>query len=249
MFRDTFDKLALSGKSKVEFLEKSPLGYVIASAMAGMFIAFGSIVSLTTGGLLQGEPYQKLLAGLTFCAALSLVIFAGCELFTGNNLTVTAAFMDKKISFPQMMKLFGVCYLGNLAGSLILVTLFHFSGIINAGTTSYLTGVAAAKTTSPIFSLFLKGVLCNICVCLAVWCATKMTSESGKLIMIIWCIMVFMVSGFEHSIANMSILGCAVAEGICNVGAFLRNLIPVTIGNMAGGIIFVAVPYFVISRK
>lgn len=248
MYKDDFSRLAASGAGKVEFMKKNPAGYVIASMMAGMFIAFGSIVSLTTGGLLHGQQYAKLLAGLTFCAALSLVIFAGCELFTGNNLTVTAAFMEKKITFGEMCRLFAVCYLGNLMGSLVLVVLFRLSGILSGDTLWYLQRVATAKVTSPIYQLFLKGVLCNICVCLAVWCAGKMTSESGKLIMIIWCIMVFMVSGFEHSIANMSILGSAVATSVISVGQFLRNLIPVTLGNITGGILFVAVPYKIMSR-
>ena len=117
------------------------------------------------------------------------------------------------------------------------------------GIGDYFENLAITKTTTAPVPLFIKAILCNILVCLAVWCGIKMKSESGKLIMIFWCIFVFMVCGFEHSIANMSSIGVSLITGKVGIGAYFYNVIIVTLGNMVGGVLGVALPYHLISKE
>jgi nitrite transporter NirC len=107
----------------------------------------------------------------------------------------------------------------------------------------------AEMTDTEYADILVRAILCNILVCLAVWCGTKMKTESGKLIMIFWCILIFMTCGFEHSIADMSIIGIGVANGGITVGQYLYTVLLATVGNIIGGAVFVAVPYHVISKE
>ena len=113
----------------------------------------------------------------------------------------------------------------------------------------YFIKISTGKVTLGPVELITRAILCNILVCLAVWCGTKLKSESGKLIMIFWCILVFMVCGFEHSIANMSILGVGLVNGGITVGQYCYSVLLATVGNMIGGAIFVALPYHLISKE
>lgn len=108
---------------------------------------------------------------------------------------------------------------------------------------------AVAKVSLTPVQMLLRGILCNICVCLAVWCSFKMNSESGKLVMIAWCILIFMICGFEHSIANMSIVGVALVNGKVALSGYLLNLAFVSVGNILGGLCFVALPYFAVAKQ
>ena len=115
------------------------------------------------------------------------------------------------------MKLWCVCWIGNLIASLLCVVAFQLTGLPTAGDgaiADYFIKISSAKVSLGVGQILVRAILCNILVCLAVWCATKMKTESGKLIMIFWCIFIFMVCGFEHSIANMSVL----AVGLMNAG-------------------------------
>ena len=255
MFKTEYDALCSAATAKRDLLSKNPLGYLVASMVAGMFIAFGSFVSMSIGGILTaaGSDLVRFFVPLTFAAALSLVVMAGCELFTGNNLVLSAGAFRKRISWGDAAKLWIVCYLGNFIGSWIMVSLFELTGFdANPDIASFFASTSAAKMSLTPLAQFSRGILCNICVCLAVWCATKLKSESGKLIMIVWCILIFMICGFEHSIANMSILGVGLLhpmEQALSIGSYFQNLFFVTIGNMIGGIVFVAVPYLIISKE
>ena len=131
--------------------------------------------------------------------------------------------------------------------------MFHFTGIPNGVVGEFFANTAAAKMGGSASNLFIKAILCNMLVCLAVWCGTKMKSESGKLIMIFWCIYVFMICGFEHSVANMTVMAVGLLDpnGVAgiSVGGYVHNLLWVTLGNMLGGIFFVAWPYYMIQKK
>ena len=129
------------------------------------------------------------------------------------------------------------------------VAVFQVTGIPSGDTAEYFGSIAATKVGFAPIPLLARAILCNILVCLAVWCGIKMKTESGKLIMIFWCIFVFMICGFEHSIANMSIIGVAVANGSVGVGQYFYSVILATVGNMIGAIVFVALPYHIISKE
>ena len=242
MFHEEYTALCNAGVAKNNLLKKNPLGYFISSMVAGMFISFGSMVAFVLGQSMDGNGAAaavKLIQSIAFASALSLVVMAGAELFTGNNLVMAAASLRKKVSWADTVKLWCVCWIGNLIASLLCVAAFQLTGLPTAG-----DGAIAG-----VGGILVRAILCNIRVCLAVWCGTKMKTESGKLIMIFWCILIFMTCGFEHSIADMSIIGIGVANGGITVGQYLYTVLLATVGNIIGGAVFVAVPYHVISKE
>lgn len=254
MFKDEFAAVCNAGKNKLGLLENNLLGYFVSSMVAGMFIAFGSFVTFTLGaGLAAAEsPYVKMIQSIAFAAALSLVVAAGAELFTGNNFVMASASLNKMVSWGKTVKLWIVCYIGNLVGSWLSVIVFQLSGVPNGAVGEYFASVAATKMALTPVQMLTRGILCNILVCLAVWCSIKMKSESGKLIMVFWCIFVFMVTSCEHSVANMSIMGVGLLNpgtASVSVGGYCLNLLLVTIGNIIGGAVFVALPYYIIAKE
>lgn len=255
MFHDEYMAVCNAGVGKNNLLKKNPLGYFISSMVAGMFISFGGFVAFTLGQAMEGNgaaAATKLIQSFAFASALSLVVMAGGELFTGNNFVMAAASLRKKVSWADTVKLWCVCWLGNLIGSLICVAAFQLTGVPNAGEgaiAAYFIKVSAAKVGLNAGQILIRGILCNILVCLAVWCGTKMKTESGKLIMIFWCILIFMTCGFEHSIADMSIIGVGVANGGISIGQYLYTVLLATVGNVIGGAVFVALPYHVIAQE
>ena len=250
MFRQDFDTVCAAAANKLAFMRRSPLGYFAASALAGIYVAFGGFVSVTVSGLLSPYPgIAKLASAFAFASALSLVIMAGSELFTGNNLVMAAGVFGKRVSAVDAMKLWLFCWLGNYAGAWLAVVLYSLTGLAAGATADAFNALAAAKLSLTGTQMFVRGVFCNILVCLAVWCSFKMKSETGKLIMIFWCIFVFMVCGFEHSVANMSTLGVAVLREPAMFWEYVRGIGLVTLGNIAGGMLFVALPYWLCARK
>lgn len=255
MFRDTFQSVSRSAGAKLSLLNDNPLGYFVSSMLAGMFVAFGGFVSMTMGGLATeaGCTVTKLVMAFLFAAALSLVIAAGSELFTGNNLAMTAGALAGEVRWTDVVRLWVVCWLGNLAGSWVMVLLFHLSGAGKGeAVAAMFASVSAGKIALTPVQMVVRGILCNICVCLAVWCAAKLKEECARLIMAVWCILVFMICGFEHSVANMSIIGVALlnpAGETITLGGYLCNLLFVSLGNIIGGAGFVALPYFLIAQE
>lgn len=252
MFKDEFKAVVNGGVGKMNLLKNNPLGYFISAMVAGMFISFGSFVAFTLGGIIsagEAASWTKVAQAFAFASALSLVVMAGAELFTGNNFVMSAASLRKAVSWADTIKLWVICWLGNLLGSVLSVAIFQVTGIPSGDTAEYFGSIAATKVGFAPIPLLARAILCNILVCLAVWCGIKLKTESGKLIMIFWCIFVFMVCGFEHSIANMSIIGVAVANGSVGVGQYFYSVLLATVGNMIGAIVFVALPYHIISKE
>lgn len=222
--------------------ESSVRKYFILSVLAGAFIALGGAAAMAVGGLTG----NKLLVAIVFSSALSLCVMAGSSLFTGECLKQSLAVMQKKTPTLGVVGLLAFCWIGNLIGSWAVLIAYQIAGVSPAAI-KYTVGVALAKAAETPAQCFFKAILCNICVCLAVWCCIKMQSEAGKLIMIFWCIVIFMVCGFEHSVANMSIVGLAVCDGSVSVLSYVYNLAIVTLGNAVGGVLFVALPYHIAS--
>lgn len=252
MFGKEYDALSNAATGKSQLLKKNPFGYLLLSALAGMFIGFGNLLINVEGGLLNGAPYTKIVMGASFGVALSLVVLAGAELFTGNNLVMMSGILKKKVKVSDAIILWIVCWIGNLLGSVLLALLFQASGLNTPATATFLSTAAAAKMSAPFGALIARGILCNILVCLAVWCGTKLKSDAGKLIMIWWCLFAFITCGFEHSIANMTQLTVALlapSGQAVSLAGYVYNLLTVTLGNMIGGILFVAVPYYIAQIK
>lgn len=251
MFREEFDAVGRAAEGKLAFMRRSALGYFFAGVLAGMFVAFGGFVSAAIGGILQaaGSPWTKLVAAFTFASALSLVLMAGSELFTGNNMVMTAGVLARRVKAVDAMKLWLFCWLANYAGAWLAALLYWATGLVTGSTAAYIASVAQTKLSLTIPQMFVRGILCNMLVCLAVWCGFKMKSESGKLIMVFWCILIFMICGFEHSVANMSILALALLTGDAGFWPYVLNVGIVTLGNILGGAVFVAVPYWLCARN
>ncbi len=252
MYIEDFLAMCNAAKSKVAFLKNNPLGYFIASMLAGAFVGFGVLLVFSIGGMMSGVPYTKVIMGSSFGVALSLVIIAGAELFTGNNMVMVSGVLKKTITMLDAIKLWVLCWIGNLVGSILIALLFYWAGLASGNVGEFIASSAQAKMEVAFLPLLVRGILCNILVCLAVWCGFRCKSESGKLIMIFWCLFVFITAGFEHSIANMTLLSISLLSPMSatvSIVGFLYNLAVVTLGNMIGGIVFVALPYYMISNK
>ena len=253
MFNEEFTAVSNAAAAKRDLLKNDPAAYFILSVMAGMFIGFGVLLVFTLSGSLAGAPYTRLVMGCTFAVALSLVTIAGAELFTGNNLVMTAGMLKKTVSAADAAKLWLVCWTGNLCGSILLAVLFNATGLYSDATLTAMTNTAAVKMTAGFVPLLTRGILCNMLVCLAVWSGFRCKSESGKLIMVFWCILAFFATGFEHSIANMTLLTLSLINNGGNeaisVGGYFSNLLVVTLGNMIGAIVLVALPYYMSARE
>ncbi len=240
--------------------------------LAGAFIAFGSQAANLITHTMTDAASAKLTAGLIFPAGLIMVIMAGAELFTGNCLMIIS-FAERRITFTKLLSSWLVVYIGNLFGSVIVAYLVSLSGQWNM-TGGLLGGLtlktAAAKISLSFTEAITLGVLCNWLVCLAVWMSFGAKDGISKAACIFFPIWVFIASGFEHSIANMYYIPAgilakfnplyvnkALALGASQAGIdslnvlrmFTRNLIPVTIGNIIGGCIFVGLAYWFVYLR
>lgn len=253
MYQEEFAAVGRSSTEKINFLRRNPLGYILASVLAGIYVGFGILLIFSIGGQLAGAPYTKLVMGMSFGIALSLVVLAGAELFTGNNFVMTSGMLQKKVTLQQSLKLWAVCYVGNWIGSIVVATVFFATGLGNQPQIeAFIVTAAAGKMTAGMLPLFCRGVLCNILVCLAIWCGFRCKSETGKLIMIFWCLFAFITIGLEHSIANMTLFTAALwldTTGAITLSGYAYNLVFVTLGNMVGAIVFLAIPYGIIANK
>lgn len=248
MFKEEISAVSNAASKKLQLMENRPGAYFVLSMLAGMFVGVGILLIFTIGGLLSpgGFAGTKIVMGLSFSIALSLVVLAGSELFTGNNLVMTVGVLEKKVTLSGAIKLWIFCWIGNLAGSVLLAFLFYYAGLAAGDVGAFIAQTSAAKMSLPAGQLIFRGILCNFLVCLAVWCGFKLKSESGKLIMIFLCLFAFITAGFEHSIANMTLLAIGLlnpAGYALTIGGYFYNLLFVTLGNMLGGIALVAFPY------
>ena len=250
---------------------------ILLGIMAGAFIAFAAEGSNMAASHLLSQPETfglgKLVAGVIFPAGLILVVICGAELFTGNSLILMSV-LSKKATVGGLLKNWVFVYIGNLIGSVLIAFFIAKSGQLSASSAE-LAGmtikIAEGKVALPFGSAVILGILCNWLVCAAVWMATGAKDITGKIFAIFFPIMLFIVSGFEHSVANMYYIPAgifakavpayaeaALALGVTeeqmaslNWGAlFGSNLLPVTIGNVIGGAVFMGMIYwFVYLRK
>lgn len=240
-------------KTKAGYLRSNPFGYLLLSAMAGIYLGFGICLIFSVGAPFwaDGSAGFKLVMGTSFGIALTLVIFAGSELFTGNNMVCAMGTMSKAITMRQTGKIFFYSFIGNLLGSLGVAWLIVQAGVVGkAPQSDLLLKVAAVKMNGEAWELFIRGILCNWLVCLAVWMSARTSNEAAKILLIFWCLFAFVGSGFEHSIANQSILGLALflphGPDVTWMG-LAWNQLWVVLGNVVGGGIFVGGAYWVCS--
>lgn len=236
-------KLANAAKTKSNLLKDHFGKYFIRAVMAGFFIVCAMIFSNVVGSVFSKTfpEWGKLLGAFVFSIAVLLIVMVGGELFTGNNLVMAFGAYDGKVTWGEVGKVWIVSYIGNFVGCLVLSLIFVWAGA--SGTQDYFAGFINNKLSIPVGQMFFRAVLCNFFVCLGVLCGIKLKEEAAKIAMIIICIAAFVVSGFEHCIANMSIFTVAycVVPGL-SMGAILKSMLIVTLGNMVGGAVLLALP-------
>ncbi|RBA23615.1 formate/nitrite transporter family protein [Herminiimonas fonticola] len=238
------------------------LPMLMLAVLAGAFIGLGALYFVVVkSDPTIGFAARQVLGGVTFALGLILVIIAGAELFTGNNLLVMA-WADRKISTVELLRSWLIVCLGNFIGAIglaLLVYLSHHPDMNQGAIAREYINIAGAKTSMPFWTAFFRGVLCNALVCLAVWMALAGRSVVDKAVAIVFPISAFVAAGFEHSVANMYFipmamllqLGGATHEAVASITwlDFLSNLVPVLAGNLLGGTVFVGFIYHVIYQK
>jgi formate/nitrite transporter len=245
----------------VKKTQQSVLNLTILGIFAGVYIGFGAqLATLVThdAAAFLGLGISKLIGGAVFSVGLMLVVIAGAELFTGNNLILLSV-LDRQVKLRGLLRNWTIVYIANFAGALLLVLLMYWGGLWKIGGSAVgaaAVKLAGAKVDLSFLEALARGILCNWLVCLAVWMAVSARDVVGKIFAIFFPIMAFVASGFEHSIANMyfipmglALKGQGLAEASSNLtigGMFVKNLIPVTIGNIIGGALFVAALYWIV---
>jgi formate/nitrite transporter len=240
------------------------LSVLVLGILAGAYIGFGGLLSSTVTfdmAAQVGIGLTKFLAGSAFSLGLMLVVIAGAELFTGNNLMVSSV-MTKNITFGTMAERWSLVYVANFIGSIVLALVFYFSGLWKTGNGalgSAAVGIAFGKVNLGFVEALVRGIGCNWLVCLAVWMALASRQIIGKIFAIFFPIMGFVAIGFEHCVANMYFIPTGIFlhqwAGIAGPTAFdpaslnwisflWKNLLPVTIGNIIGGAVFVGMSYW-----
>lgn len=246
---------------------------ILLGIMAGAFIAFGGATSSAAIHDISNQGLAKALAGCIFPVGLMMIVFVGGELFTGDCLMV-ADVMDGRISIFKVIRTLAVVWLSNLIGAVFIAVLVYFSGLLdytNGALGAFTIKIAYGKCTLSPFRAVCSGILCNILVCIAVLMAGAAKDIVGKVWAIFFPICAFVIGGWEHCVANMfyipagiiasmndnyvakaeelyGISAQQIAENV-NIMGFVSNQIPVTIGNMIGGMVFVALPLYVIHRE
>jgi formate transporter len=241
---------------------------VFLSILAGSFIAIGGVLlTLATFDSTLPSGLTKLIGGLVFCTGLILVVVAGAELFTGNNLIVMGV-ASKIVRFSQLLKNWVIVYIGNFIGSLAVVLLMYYTNLWKMGSFGYAAKavvIAAGKVNLTFAEGLTRGILCNALVCLAIWMCFGARQIISKIAAIIFPITAFVAMGFEHSVANMYLIPIGlvlknnpnVMDAVTKMSPDLNlshltiygmfgNLLSVTIGNIIGGAVMIGIIYWLI---
>lgn len=244
------EKVVEAGEKKTRL---SVWNMLLLGIFAGAFIALAGVAA-TFANVYAG----KLAGACVFPCGLAMVVVAGSELFTGNNLIILSV-LEKRSTVAGMLKNWIVVYFGNLIGSILVVLLAVYGGVFSNGDVAgALVGTAAGKAGLSLGDAVCKGMLCNFLVCIAVWMSFGPKTVSGKIIAVFFPIMAFVIAGFEHSVANMFYLPAGLliasrygieAAGLTWGNALVHNLLPVTLGNIFGGCLLVGCGYWAAYRK
>lgn len=219
------------------------------AVLGGVFIALGAaaFTAAMTGMPMDSKP-ARLAGGLIFSTGLILVVVAGAELFTGNALIVMA-WVDRRISSRALLRNWTFAFFGNLLGALAIAAFMWASGLLSGAQGETARSIAEAKISLGPAEAFVRGILCNMLVCLAVWLSFAARDVAGKILAIAFPITAFVLLGYEHSIANMYLIPAGWAAGApVSLTGFLGNLLPVTLGNILGGSGGVALTYWLAYR-
>lgn len=262
---DILEKILESAELKTKMPLKKR---IIFGIFAGVYIAFaGAGANMASFNLLANPEtfgLGKILSGTIFTTGIMMVILGGAELFTGNT-TMLAAVADKRISFISMLKNWIIVYICNFVGGALIAFMVYYSGGLNAGDGmlgAMTLRIAAGKVNMDFGQALVNGIMCNWLVGMAVWVSTGAQTTVGKIVSVFFPIWLFVTAGFEHCVANMFFIPAGIfakesgiflsisgigSEALSNLtwgGMIVNNMLPVTVGNIIGGAVCVAMGYY-----
>jgi nitrite transporter NirC len=233
--------------------------FLFSSALAGAFVGVGiALLAATTGPLAAANsPAVKLVAGAVFGVALTLVVMAGSELFTGLNMIMVQGLAAGTVNAVEVLFVWVSSLVGNLVGALAFSWLINAGGTLSAPTPAgkpgpgeaFIESLVKAKNAAPGAQLFWRALACNMLVCLAVWMAARTRNDAAKVMVIWWCLLAFIAVGLEHSIANMTIFGVAIYHHAAGYHDLFRNLAWTVPGNIVGGGVVIGLGYAWLAGK
>ncbi|RKE63313.1 formate/nitrite transporter family protein [Microbacterium sp. AG238] len=241
-----------NGRHKVDGL-RSHARFTISGMLAGAYIGVGVVLMVTAAGplLAAGSGWGKLVSGLVFGVALTIVVVAGGELVTSSMMTVPQAALMGAVPPGRAAAAIVWTFGANLVGSVVFGALIVASGVphSNAAAGAMLSDMLAAKAHESPLELFVRGILCNVLVCVAIWMTVRLRSESARILVVFAAILAFITSGFEHVVANMTTftIGLLSSDPSASVGGFALNLLLVGAGNLVGGGLVVGAGYWFIG--
>jgi nitrite transporter NirC len=250
---DTLSAQETSAADKAKLLRRSPGRYLLSSVLAGGYVGIAVVLLLSVAGPLVAaeSPAARLVQGAVFGIALTLVVFAGAELFTGVVMVALQGLTRGSVRGRDVLAVCAAAWVGNLAGSLGFAALVWGSGVVSTGpAAALLDAVVTTKAGLSGGELFLRAVLCNLLVCLGLWMAARATSDGAKLVCLWWALLAFIASGFEHCVANMTVFGLGMLGGVdaASAAELARNLVLTTAGNVVGGGVLVGLAYSYLGR-
>ncbi|WP_040805766.1 formate/nitrite transporter family protein [Nocardia concava] len=229
---------------------RSPGRFLVSAILAGAFIAVGEVLLLVAVSPFVAEHAAgvKLLEGAVFPIALTLVMFAGAQLFTSTVMIMLVGALSGRTGVKDMLLAWAATLVGNFAGTLVFAAMVHASGVTSSPTAkAMLTELLSAKNSLAGGQLFWRAVLCNMLVCLAVWMFSRVRSSGAKIALLWMPVLVFVAVGFEHCVANMSLYTIGIFEGQATFAELGRNLVYTVPGNIVGGGLLVGAVYWYTS--
>lgn len=245
---------AAASVQRVEALRK-PGAFFVSAMLAGAYIGVGVVLMIMAAGpmIAAGEGLAKLVAGIVFGVALTLVVFAGSELATSAMMVLPIGTFMRSISPGPAAFTLLATFMFNILGSFAFAIVVVSAGVLRANPAAgeMLTGMLEYRADASPLELFARGVLCNALVCLAVWMGARVRSEGARIALIFIAITAFVTSGFEHVVANMTIysLGILLGDPNATLGLYAGNLLWVGLGNLAGGALVVGLSYWIIGGR
>lgn len=252
MYTSDINTVSQAAANKADMCNKKLGKFFIRSIMAGFYIVVAVLLSNITAAVLYPTypQFAKIAGAVLFSIAIILIVFIGGELFTGNNMTMALGVYNRSCKIIDLIKVWVISYIGNFVGAFVFSGIFVASGASKQIITDYFNTFMTNKLSISPMELFLRGILCNFLVCLSVWTGTRMKTESGKIIVMMCVIMTFIISGFEHCIANMGIfsMGYMLLDGL-EMLLIMKSMFFVTLGNMVGGAVMLALPLKLMSDE
>jgi len=251
---ETVKQFAVLSRTKTHHMRVDPLGFAVSTLMAGAYVGMGIILIFSLGQ--HADPsVRNLIMGASFGIALTLVVFAGSDLFTGHTMYATFARLTGACDTLDLVKSWSATWIGNLVGSVFLASLFVAGGggsVLQAGGQDLLHAVAMKKMSASAGELTARGMLCNWLVCLALWAGVRTKSDVAKCIIIFWCLFAFIAAGFEHSVANMTVFSLALLSehpDMVSLSGAAHNLLWVTLGNILSGAFIMGGGYWLVAGR